>query len=675
MALPPNYKQLALQMPSGPQTPNHMLAAGSPMTFNILKERLKASGSSSAKETNPFVSGNGNPGFVPQKVGKNAVNDPKQLKPPKAPEKPAMPYLRYSKKVWDTVKAQNPDLKLWEIGKIIGQMWRDLPDEQKQEYVEEYENDKVEYEKALKSYHNSQPYLNFIAAKNKSKSTQGADGDTHERRESSKQAAERDRRIEIQPAEDDEDQDDGFSVKHVAYARYLRNHRLINEIFSETVVPDVRSVITTGRLQVLKRQVQSLTMHQKKLEAELQQIEEKFEAKKQKFMESSQSFQEELKKHCKPAVDEDTFQKMVERQYELLKKEKMKALEEQSKPKTEDLSNGTEVSSPEAATLNGHQEDSQEKSEPMETEKEEIQPPTKTETPEESQPLPRALNGNPIPRIPSPRTRIEQTLPEKPPQNAMPPPNHAPPSPYSQPHPEASQQPNPSGPPEHQQSSINIPPQAPNHPTSIMVPAGHNTIAHHPAPQAPHKALPGMPPSGPGLPHIGPNNTPPMGQSASSPGSGALPPQQPSQIMPPYQQFQGAPPPAQSIPLPPRPPHHPYGYGPPPQQGYSPQYPPPGQYPPYYGHPQAPYHAYQQHVGGPRPPHHYPPHGPPVEGQQIGPVPPHGDNQAAGPPPHGYGGVPPVQHMPPVPPQEDRPHHEDSKRSENEDSSEEKRGE
>lgn len=121
-----------------------------------------------------------------------------------------------------------------------------------------------------------------------------------------------DRRIDIQPAEDEDgeldihvlffvilifsDQDDGYSVKHVSYARYLRNHRLINEIFSDTVVPDVRSVVTTGRMQVLKRQVQSLTMHQKKLEAELQQIEEKFEAKKRKFIESSEQFQEELKK-------------------------------------------------------------------------------------------------------------------------------------------------------------------------------------------------------------------------------------------------------------------------------------------------------------------------------------------------------------------------------------------
>ncbi|KAG8334752.1 chromatin remodeling [Homalodisca vitripennis] len=73
-------------------------------------------------------------------------------------------------------------------------------------------------------------------------------------------------------------------------------------------------------------------MHQKKLEAELQQIEEKFEAKKRKFIESSENFQEELKKHCQRAVDEDTFQKMVERQVELLRKERARGVDEAHKP-------------------------------------------------------------------------------------------------------------------------------------------------------------------------------------------------------------------------------------------------------------------------------------------------------------------------------------------------------
>ncbi|KAL1441749.1 hypothetical protein MTO96_008270 [Rhipicephalus appendiculatus] len=346
MALPPNYRQaqIAAATPPAPQRPR---AQGT--TSN------SSSPMPSSANSSPFVpSPHGHPSFNPLKLGSRGVGgaESRVPKPPKPPDKPLMPYMRYSRKVWDQVKATNPDLKLWEIGKIIGQMWRELPDEAKQEYVDDYETEKMEYNEALKSYHSSPAYQAWVAAKVRAQQA-AEEREALERSPSVSlmSSQKSDGKVSIQPAEDDDDIDE-FSVKHIAASRYMRNHRLINEIFSDAVVPDVRSVVTTARMSVLKRQVQSLTMHQEKLEAELQQIEEKFEAKKRKFLDASELFQADLKKRCGKTVDTETYQKMVERALEQLKKDNA-AKEEQrgngdSKPKEgEEGTDGGAAGSPE----------------------------------------------------------------------------------------------------------------------------------------------------------------------------------------------------------------------------------------------------------------------------------------------------------------------------------------
>jgi hypothetical protein len=51
--------------------------------------------------------------------------------------------MRFSKKMWPKVRAENPDSPLWDLGKVIGQMWNTAPQTEKSVYQQEYEAEKV----------------------------------------------------------------------------------------------------------------------------------------------------------------------------------------------------------------------------------------------------------------------------------------------------------------------------------------------------------------------------------------------------------------------------------------------------------------------------------------------------------------------------------------------------
>jgi SWI/SNF-related matrix-associated actin-dependent regulator of chromatin subfamily E protein 1 len=124
----------------------------------------------------------------------------------------------------------------------------------------------------------------------------------------------------IEPAEDD-GIDDSLSSKQVSASRFNRNHRLLNEIFSEYCVPDGRSIITQQRMEQLKKQVHSLEMHHDKLKQELQLIEDKFETKKRKILQNSDDFYNELNKQKEFIITDEQKTQFFNKHYEQLQKQ------------------------------------------------------------------------------------------------------------------------------------------------------------------------------------------------------------------------------------------------------------------------------------------------------------------------------------------------------------------
>jgi len=76
----------------------------------------------------------------------------KKKKDANAPKRALSSYMYFMKQMRSKYKDENPDLTFGALGKFMGAKFRELSDEDKQEYVDLAKEDKKRYEKEMKSY-------------------------------------------------------------------------------------------------------------------------------------------------------------------------------------------------------------------------------------------------------------------------------------------------------------------------------------------------------------------------------------------------------------------------------------------------------------------------------------------------------------------------------------------
>ncbi|KAL3087326.1 hypothetical protein niasHS_008645 [Heterodera schachtii] len=243
--------------------------------------------------------------------------------PPKLPDRPLVPYMRFSKKTWPKVRADKPDVPLWELGKIIGHLWNNISPAEKAMYNHEYEQDKIEYEKAMKQYNAA--YSQYMASKSRVKSAhqqhqqdKGGSGRKTTAAGASADAAGITSGVFMQPIDDE----DPFELagKRLAAIRYDRNNRLMAELFSPSYLPDPRAFVPQQRIDHFRRQRMSLEQHQVKSNEELARMAELFSQRKRAIQRDSEAYHEMLKKVCaeRPRVDQQRCEELTEQYKEQL---------------------------------------------------------------------------------------------------------------------------------------------------------------------------------------------------------------------------------------------------------------------------------------------------------------------------------------------------------------------
>merc|ERR1719204_2945640 len=86
-------------------------------------------------------------------------------KDPNAPKRPQSSYMVFVNAVRDTVVKENPDMKVTDVLRELGGMWRDLSEREQQKYQAKAEKLKAKYEMELEAYQKTNKYKAYQAEK------------------------------------------------------------------------------------------------------------------------------------------------------------------------------------------------------------------------------------------------------------------------------------------------------------------------------------------------------------------------------------------------------------------------------------------------------------------------------------------------------------------------------
>ncbi|CAD8059114.1 unnamed protein product [Paramecium sonneborni] len=91
---------------------------------------------------------------------RNDKSEKKKERDPNAPKRPLTAFFLFNQKYREKVLERNPEVKLIQISQMAGQKWNSMSEEEKQPYIDQYNEAKNKYEEEIKDYNEKQSITN-----------------------------------------------------------------------------------------------------------------------------------------------------------------------------------------------------------------------------------------------------------------------------------------------------------------------------------------------------------------------------------------------------------------------------------------------------------------------------------------------------------------------------------